>query len=501
MTEATRSQVEVRGRQALEPTEIRSFSKLFIGGEWAEPTSEALLAVVSPSTEQLIAEVPAAQNADVDLAVAAARVAFDTGPWPRLTASARGAHLLRLRDEIAIRVGEMAASFSAEIGAPMALATAFHEGALGLVVSAAELHERFSFEEQRDWEAGRTVQILHEPVGVVATIIPWNVPVSTCLAKICPALAAGCTTVVKSAEEGPVSMMLLAEAIEAAGLPPGVVNVLPGDRQAGEHLVTHPDVDKITFTGSTAAGKRIMGLCAERVRNVTLELGGKSAAIIADEIPLDDVLPTLVPAGILHSGQICAALTRVLVPRERQDELVDGLRAAIAGWKVGDPLDPETALGPLVSERQRDRVETYIRVGQEEGARLVIGGGRPIDLDRGWYVEPTVFADVDNGARIAREEIFGPVIAVIPFDSLEQAVQMANDSVYGLSGAVFALDAEMADRLARRVRTGQIGINTWDTCGVQPFGGYKQSGLGREGGIEGLRSYTETKVMMSDGVA
>jgi aldehyde dehydrogenase (NAD+) len=313
--------------------------------------------------------------------------------------------------------------------------------------------------------------------------------------KIAPALAAGCTVVLKPAPEGPVSPMLLAEALEAAELPAGVVNVLPAGRETSEHLVVHPDVDKVAFTGSTAAGRRIMSLCGERIARITLELGGKSAAIIADDVPLEDVLPTVVPAGIGHSGQVCAALTRILVPRKRHDEVTEAIAARLDVVIVGDPMDPRTVLGPLAAERQRSRVEGYIAAGREEGATLAYGGGRPAHLDRGWFVEPTLFANVQNSMRIAREEIFGPVLSVIAFDDLDDAVAIANDSDYGLSGAVFARDPELAEQIARRVRTGQISVNTWGMCVVQPFGGYKQSGLGREGNIEGLASCLETKVI------
>jgi acyl-CoA reductase-like NAD-dependent aldehyde dehydrogenase len=295
--------------------------------------------------------------------------------------------------------------------------------------------------------------------------------------------------------------MILAEAIEAAGFPAGVVNVVPANREVSEYLVTHPGVDKVAFTGSTAAGRRIMSLCGERIRNVTLELGGKSAAIIADDIPFEQVLPFVVPGALANSGQVCAALTRVLVPRARQDELIEALKPALADWKVGDPSDPETVLGPLVAERQLVRVLDYIRIGQEEGARLVIGGGRPEGLDHGWFVEPTVFADVDNSMRIAREEIFGPVISIIPFDDVEEAVEIANDSDFGLSGAVYASDVALAESIARRMRTGQVSINTWGICQTEPFGGYKQSGLGREGGAEGVLAYLETKLLQGIGAA
>jgi aldehyde dehydrogenase (NAD+) len=475
-------------------TGIRSFSELFVGGAWVKPSSRRLIEVISPVTEEVIAHVPEAAPADIDAAVEAARRAFDHGPWPHMSPAERAAALLRIRAEVEARFDEMCLAFTAEIGAPLAVSRAFHHNALAMWSDSATLHERFAFEEERSWADGHA-RIVREPVGVVATIIPWNGPVATASLKVGPALAAGCVVVLKPAPEGPVSTMLLAEAFEAAGLPEGVISVLPAGRETGEHLVRHPGVDKVAFTGSTAAGRRIMSLCGERIARVTLELGGKSAAIIADDVALDQVLPTVVPGGIAHSGQVCAALTRILVPRHRHDEVTEAIAAALADVTVGDPMDPGTFLGPLAAERQRDRVERYVALGRQEGATLAFGGGRPAHIDRGWYVEPTLFADVDNSMRIAREEIFGPVLCVIPFDSVDEAVAIANDSDYGLSGAVFAQDRELAERLARSVRTGQISVNSWGMCVVQPFGGFKQSGLGREGNVEGLTPYLETKVI------
>ena len=330
---------------------------------------------------------------------------------------------------------------------------------------------------------------------VVGTITPWNAPVGNVAIKLAPALAAGCTAVVKPAREGPSSALLLAEAIEAAGLPEGVVSILPAGREVGEHLVSHPQVDKVAFTGSTTAGRRIMSICGERIARVTLELGGKSAGIIADGIDVDELLPGIVMAGVQHSGQICAALTRILVPRAREKEIVDKIADIMSGIVVGDPLDPATQLGPLAMRRQRDRVEDYIAIGLSEGAHTVVGGRRPPALERGWYYEPTLFAGVDNSMRIAQEEIFGPVLCVIPFDDEADAIRIANDSPFGLSGAVYADDLDMAERIAAAVRTGQMWINGWGMCVTEPFGGYKQSGLGREGGVQGLTAYLETKYL------
>jgi len=473
---------------------LRSYTQLFIGGRWTPPSSDRVIEVISPSTEAILASVPEARCEDVDAAVTAARRAFDEGPWPRMAAAERAEYLLRIGREVEARFEEMVQAFTAEIGAPLLVSRAFHQNALAMWADAAGLHQRFDFEETRTWADGRA-RVVREPVGVVATIIPWNGPVATASLKMGPALAAGCPVILKPAPEGPVSVMMLAEAIEAAGLPEGVVSILPAGREVGQYLVTHPDVDKIAFTGSTEAGRKIMSLCGERIARITLELGGKSAAIIADDIALDEVLPSMVPAGIGHSGQVCAALTRILVPRDRHDEVVDAVAGMLQTFKVGDPLAPDTVLGPLAAERQLDRVESYIRLGQEEGADLVTGGRRPEGIDKGWYIEPTLFANVDNKMRIAQEEIFGPVLTVIPFDDIDDAVRIANDSPYGLSGAVYARDPELGEQIARRVRTGQISVNSWSMCVVQPFGGYKQSGLGREGGVEGLMPYLETKVI------
>jgi acyl-CoA reductase-like NAD-dependent aldehyde dehydrogenase len=451
--------------------------------------------VISPTTEERIAQVPEAMEADMDAAVAAARKAFNEGPWPRMTPGERAAVLRRVRDEIALRLDEMVVAFTAEIGAPTGLSQAFHDRALDIWAHNADLLEAYAFDEER--AAGdSTVLVVHEPVGVVATIVPWNGPVTTASLKIAPALAAGCTVVLKPAPEGPVSMMLLAEALGAAGFPEGVISVLPAGREVGEHLVRNPDVNKVSFTGSTAAGRKIMSICGERIARVTLELGGKSAALILDDVPLEDVLPTLVPAGIGHSGQICAALTRILVPRERQDEIVQAIAVELAAIQVGDPNDAETTLGPLAAERQRDRVESYIALGLEEGATLAFGGGRPDGLDRGWFIEPTLFSDVENSMRIAQEEIFGPVLSIIPYDTEEDAIKIANDSAYGLAGSVWTSDVPRGIEISEKIRTGTYAINWYAFDPCCPFGGYKNSGIGRENGPEGVEHFTQQKSVL-----
>jgi len=343
--------------------------------------------------------------------------------------------------------------------------------------------------------------VTKEPVGVVGAIAPWNVPLFIAAAKLAPSLVAGCTVVYKPAPETPFDAFRLAEIFTEAGLPKGVLSVIPAGREVSEHLVKHPGVDKISFTGSGVGGKRIGGLCGERLKRCTLELGGKSAAIILDDADLSTAIPTLLPNAIMNNGQACISQTRILAPRARYDEVVDALVASVAGLPVGDPLDPETAVGPVVAERQRARIEGYFDSGREEGATVALGGGRPAGLDKGWFVEPTVFSNVDNKMKIAQEEIFGPVLVVIPYDGDEQAVEIANDSNYGLSGSVWTADNDRGLGIARQVRTGTYMLNGGTPIDfATPFGGYKESGVGREFGPEGLESFLEKKsISLPDG--
>lgn len=473
---------------------VRSFDKVFIGGRWEEPSGSARIDVVSPITEEIIATVPDASERDMDRAVAAARQAFDTGPWPRLPLEDRLAALERLATEVEARLPEIVQTFTAEVGAPTAVSEPFNANTVLILRRTIELARNIEFEESRSWD-GKSGTIRREPVGVVAAIIPWNGPVANSALKLAPALAVGCTIVLKPATEGPVSTLIFAEAIAAAGIPEGVVSLLPGGREVGEYLVSHPDVDKVTFTGSTTAGKRVMEVCSRRVANVSLELGGKSAGILADDIAIENVLPSLIGGSVGHSGQVCAAITRVLISRRRYAEAVGQIAAAFESLKVGDPFETDTVLGPVVAERQRDRIENYFAIGRGEGARVVTGGDRPAGLDKGWYVAPTLFDNVDNSMRIAREEIFGPVVVAIAYDSIDDAVAIANDSDFGLSGAVYTDDRELGESIARRIRTGQIFINSTDVCLAQPFGGFKQSGIGREGGPEGFAAFLETKLI------
>jgi acyl-CoA reductase-like NAD-dependent aldehyde dehydrogenase len=468
--------------------------ELFIGGAWEAPASGGHLGVVSPSTEEVVGSAPDATTVDADRAVAAARAAFDSGPWPRMTPAERSAALARVGDSLRKREAEIAGVTVDEMGIAISQAPAAQTAMTAALFDYyADLIRSFEF-ERTVVDGARAGLVTSEPVGVVAVIVPWNAPVTLSCWKTAPALAAGCTVVIKPPPEAPLSNFILADAIAEAGLPPGVVSVLPAGREVGEHLVTHPGTDKIAFTGSTAAGKRIMSLCGEQVKRVSLELGGKSAAVILDDADLAVVIPRLVHGAMHLSGQVCGAHTRVLVPRSLYADAVEAAAASAAHVQVGDPHDPATLVGPLVAARQRERVEGYIKLAVDAGARVAAGGGRPSSLPRGWYVEPTILADVDNSMRVAREEIFGPVLCLIPYDDEDDAARIANDSPYGLSGGVWSGDPARALRMARRLRTGSIAINgSYPPFPLVPFGGFKESGLGRELGPEGLANFLEPR--------
>ncbi|WKN61055.1 aldehyde dehydrogenase (plasmid) [Rhodococcus opacus] len=467
------------------------FEKLFIGGEWVDPGGTQQIEVVSPFTEQVIERVAAATVTDIDRAATAAREAFDRGPWPRVSLAERTEVLGRFAKLYVQHEDLMAELVTAEMGCPIQVSRKIQAGAARQKIeSFLELAQEYPFEALRESSSGRAL-VSRQPVGVVAAVVPWNVPQAITMLKLIPALLAGCTVVLKPSPEAPLDAYLVADLLTEAGLPRGVVNVVPAQRDASEALVTHPAVDKVSFTGSTAAGRRIASLCGNDLRRVTLELGGKSAAIILDDADLDTAVESLRFGSLRNTGQVCSAKSRILVSRNRQAELVDRLTAMMTAMPVGDPMNEATELGPLVSARQRERVEEFFEIGRAEGAKIVLGGGRPGNLDCGWFVDATVFTEVESSMRIAQEEIFGPVLSVIAYDDEAHAIDIANDSRYGLNGSVFTADVEHGLSVARRLRTGTVELNGNRAGPRAPAGGFKDSGIGREGALEGFDSYVE----------
>ena len=476
-----------------------TYDKFFIGGEWVEPAGNETLKVLSPTTEEIIGSVPVATAADMDRAVAAAKAAL-AGEWSTWTPQQRSELLTRIADGIKSRQDELTGLITNEVGAP------YFFSMFGQVLSAAMVFDAFAkhtlefpFEEKRDGAMGGPILVRREPVGVCAGIIPWNVPLFITALKVGPVLASGSTIVIKPAPETPLDANAFVDILIEAGVPAGVVNIVPADREVGEHLVRHPDIDKVSFTGSTAAGRKIGAICGEQLKRCTLELGGKSAAIICDDADLEAAIPAIIQGGLMNNGQACVALTRVLAPRGRYDEVKAALGAAVQSQVAGDPANPENMCGPLIAERQRERVEGYIAKGKAEGASVVVGGDRPA-IDKGHFVSPTLFADVTNEMTIAREEIFGPVLSLIAYDSLDEAIAMANDSDYGLAGACYTADIAKGIDVARKVRTGTFGVNTAQGMDFNgPFGGFKASGIGRELGPEGIDAFCECKTISLPG--
>ncbi|WP_053179606.1 aldehyde dehydrogenase [Pseudomonas kilonensis] len=482
---------------SLAPPRLAHPDKLFIDGQWLDARRGGRIDVISAHSEQVIARVAEATEEDVDLAVLAARRAFDSGPWPRLSPAERAEYLRRLSAALAPRLPELAQAWAEQIGA-LASVSPFVVGAGHYWFDYyAQLAGQFEFEASHPPMDGRgRALVVREAVGVVAAIAPWNNPFGIMAGKLAPALLAGCTVIMKPAPETPIEAYIIAEAAEQIGLPAGVLNLVTTHREAADHLVCNPGVDKVSFTGSVAAGQRIGSVCGGRIARYTLELGGKSAAIVLDDYDLGQAAKVLASTISMSCGQVCATLSRVIVSRHRQDELLQALQAEMQAIRVGDPFDPSVQMGPLAMARQRSRVEEYIAIGQAEGARLISGGSRPADLPRGYYIEPTLFGGVDRNMRIAQEEIFGPVLSVLPCDDEEDAIRIANDSPFGLYGAVFTDDAERAYRVARGVRTGTVSQNAFRFDPSLPFGGFKLSGVGREGGVHGLAGYTELKSIL-----
>lgn len=472
--------------------EIKTHDKLFINGQWVNSSGTGTIDVINSTTEEVMGRIPEGTADDVNAAVAAAKAAFES--WSTTSIEARRRYLQLIADKLAMKKEEIAALVAAEVGMPLAMATAVQAGMPAMVMgSYAELLGSFQFEEP----IGKAL-VVKEPVGVVGCITPWNFPLHQVICKVAPALAAGCTVVLKPSEVAPLTAFVLAEIIADIGLPAGVFNLVTGyGPVVGEAIAAHPDVDMVSFTGSTRAGKRVSELAANTVKKVSLELGGKSANVILDDADFEKAVKSGVGACYFNSGQTCSALTRMLVPRSRYDEAVAIAKKTAEGFTVGDPLGGAAKLGPLVSATQRDRVIGYIKKGIEEGATLVTGGAdRPEGLAKGYFVRPTVFANVNNKMTIAQEEIFGPVLSIIPYEDEDDAVRIANDTIYGLAGGVWSGDPERAKRVARRLRTGQVEINGGKFNPLAPFGGYKQSGNGRELGKYGLEEFLEVKAML-----
>ncbi|MFJ6564154.1 aldehyde dehydrogenase [Streptomyces sp. NPDC091412] len=468
---------------------------LYIDGDWRKPSTARTFTSISAATEEPLGSFPEADRADVDAAVTAARRALG-GHRGWGSAQERAAAMERLARALESRTDALGTLIAQEVGTPLARAIEANVGAAtGLLRFYAPLAEVMYAEDLRPALVGHSL-VRREPVGVVAMIVPWNYPLSTLFFKLAPALAMGCTAVVKPSPATGLDSFLVADAVHEAGFPPGVINFLPAEREVGEYLVTHPGVDKVAFTGSTAAGRRIGGLCGELLRPVTLELGGKSAALLLEDAPLPLFLDHLLDLSFNNNGQTCTNNTRLLVPRSRYEEIVDAVTATVEGWPVGDPLAPSTVIGPVAGAAARDRIEGYVRKGRQEGARVTTGGGRPAGQDRGFYVEPTVFADVDPAMVVAREEIFGPVVTVSAHDgSVEGAVAMANDSAYGLAGSVWTADETLGREVARAVDTGTFSVNHANFDIGAPFGGRRDSGLGSELGAEGIEAYLQYKTI------
>lgn len=465
-----------------------SYDKHYYDGAWQASTGTETTAVISSATEEEFARVPRGTTEDVDRAVKAARRGFES--WSRLSVEERAQWLEKLAAAMKTRTPQIAEAISHEVGTALGYATKVQ---VEFPIMMVGMNAKFIREMKLEEALGNSI-VVKEPIGVVGCVTPWNYPLHQIVCKIAPAFAAGCTVVLKPAEMAPLSAFFLAEAAHEIGLPKGVFNVVSGSGHVvGEAIVAHPDVDMVSFTGSLQAGRRIASVAGEGIKKVTLELGGKSAFVVLDDAPFDKAIPAGVNNCMQNSGQTCSAWTRMIVPRARHDEAVEMAKAQLAKLTLGDPFDKNTRLGPLASAGQRDTVIEYIEKGKKEGAQLVAGGGRPAQFAKGFYVEPTIFANVDNRMTVAQEEIFGPVLSIIPYDSDEQAIAIANDSPYGLAGGVWAGTEERAMSAAKQMRTGQVDINGGRFNVLAPFGGYKKSGIGREIGPLAIEEFFQLK--------
>jgi acyl-CoA reductase-like NAD-dependent aldehyde dehydrogenase len=480
--------------------DLRGADKLFIAGEWVEPSTDETIDVVMPSTGEVVATVAAPARADADAAVAAAREAFDAGPWPRMSAEERAAVCARFADELESRMDHMNRLWTFESGFPLSHSNMINTGAGRMIWRHAIGRAPELPWEERRTGAGSDVLLRREPIGTVLGILTYNGPVVLLGMKIIPALLAGCAVVIKPAPDSQLTTRVISEAVAAAGFPRGVVSVLVAGLETSQYLVSHPDIDMVHMTGGTAVAVDVVGRTAPRLARTALELGGKSPAIILDDANLDDVLPTLIPGSIGGVGQVCVCLSRILVSRARYDEVVARLADEFGNWKVGDPFDPATVLGPLGNERALHRVEAMLERAQEQGAKVVAGGRRPPEFGgRGFYFEPTLLRDVTEDMDIAQDEVFGPIVSVLAYDDVRDAVRMANHTRFGLAASVYSADADAALEVAKQLRSGGVAINLAGVCLTEPFGGVKQSGWGRECGAEGILEFTDIKQILLSG--
>ncbi|MFA7554861.1 MAG: aldehyde dehydrogenase [Spongiibacteraceae bacterium] len=489
-------ETDIKGVDGLKMIELKD--KLFIGGQWVPSHGKEWIVSINPATEEEVGRVPAAVEADIDDAVAAARKAFDEGPWPKMSIEERAAIILKATDYLRKISNDMGYTITLEMGCTIAQSLAVQvPRAVDIWEYYAKNARTYPWSERRATydalNADFEVLVEKEPIGVVAAIVPWNGPQIVTALKLAPALMAGCTAVLKPSEDAALSFCGLAEAFIQAGLPEGVLNIVPADRAVSEYLVKHPGIDKASLTGSTVAGRRVGEICADTMTRCTLELGGKSAAILLDDVDLSSCLATLVPTMAFLNGQACSAPTRILIPESRYEELSQAMISAFDALPFGDPLDMNTFVGPVAGKRHKDRVMSYLKLGVEEGATVALGGGEPKGFDKGFYVEKTIFTHVKNTMAIAREEIFGPVFCLISYKDEAEALAIANDSEYGLAGSVWTSNLKRGLKVAQKIRAGSLGVNIHTLDMAAPFGGMKMSGVGRECGDEGLDAYVEIK--------